>query len=736
MTSADDWGAGPRPRAGEKQPKGGKQVTDVATRILEARYLQPGETPDAMCDRVAGALAGDNEAKVREWADMMRKRLFLPNSPMLMNAGTGLGQLAACFVLPIEDDLGAIYDTVKAMALVHQSGGGTGFDFSQLRPEGDSVRSTGGVASGPVAFMRVFNTAAEAVKQGGKRRGANMAVLRVDHPDIEQFIQCKAGTETELTCFNVSVGLTDEFVRAAREGGEYNLVNPRTREVVGTKNASEILDLIVHHAWANGEPGVLFLDAIERANPTPDLGRLNATNPCGEQPLLPYEACVLGSINLAAMYDHVSGCVDWALLDQTVWSAIELLDRSIDVGAYPLPEIEAAVKRTRKVGLGVMGLADLLILMGLPYDSWEGIELAEVIMARIQSAAHAASAQLGAEHGPYPAWGPGQGVLRRNATVTTIAPTGTLAMVAGCSSGCEPIFGVAFAKNVLGDESLYQVDAAFSHVMESRGLPVTDELLGCIAANGGSVQGLAEVPKDVQRLCRTALEIDWVWHVRMQAALQKHTDNAVSKTINLPNDATEADVRSAILFAYDEGCKGLTVYRAGSRAIEVIDRGVAPNAVSVAPAVAPNDVPVPRPDVLLGVTRRSRTPLGTLWTTVNTLGGWPFEMFCQIGSAGSDVGAFTEAIARLISLALRCGVDPRQIVGQLRGISGPGQVGFGPEAVRSVPEAIARALEAEIPSSEPGAAALQCDLCPSCGAYTLIRDSGCKHCESCGYSAC
>lgn len=718
-------------------------MTDAAMAILKARYLRDGETPKEMFRRVAEAVAKalpehKRSGLVGQWATIMERGWFLPNSPTLMNAGGEIGQLAACFVLPVDDSLSGIFDAVKSAALVHQSGGGTGFDFSKLRPEGDMVRSTRGVASGPVAFMQTFNVATEAIKQGSKRRGANMGVLRVDHPDIERFIKCKA-EDGVLSNFNISVGLTDEFMEAATSWGSYELVNPRTGKAVKTCDAALVLEWIVRGAWRNGEPGVLFLDAIERGNPTPHLGRLEATNPCGEQPLLPYEACNLGSVNLGAMYmDDASAVppsvdgdstilehINWVRLSRVVRLAVQFLDCCIDVGRYPLGQIAEAVRRTRKIGLGFMGLADLLIRLRVPYDSEEGVMVAGAVAEFIRQEAVEQSRLLAEELGPYPAF-TGDGVPQRNATLTTVAPTGTISMVADASSGCEPLFGVAFEKRgVLGGDTLVQVNAPFVEMAKQYGF-YSEELMRKIAVNGGSVQGLDEVPLSAQRLLRTALEIDWGWHVRMQSTIQAHVDNAVSKTINLPNDAPVEDVRSAIVGAWMQGCKGLTLYRSGSRETEVIT-------VGPRPAPTATQVPAARPDVLEGSTRRLSTPCGTLWVTVNTHEGQPFEVFCQIGRAGSDVGAFTEAVARLISLALRCGVPLDEIVNQLRGIGGSGQVGFGPNAVRSVPAAIAQALESVGGvTPEPDTR----DLCPECGAYSLVRESGCKHCESCGYSAC
>ena len=729
-------------------------LTPDALTILESRYLLRNkdgviiETPEQMCARVANeaAVAGTRYAGCKETLDdrfrrfyyMLIEGLFSPNSPTWMNAGTPNPQNAACFVLPVEDSLDKIFDAVKNAALIHQSGGGTGFDFSNLRPSGDVVRSTGGVASGPVSFMAVFNSATETIKQGGKRRGANIGILRVDHPDIERFITCKEDNNT-LTNFNISVALTDSFMKAVEEGTEYEILNPRSGKPVGKKDARMIFDKLVEHAWKNGEPGIIFLDRINADNPTPHLGRISATNPCGEQPLLPYEACNLGSVNLQKMLakgpvgldvlsrpylpdDLVAECakeikaeiakVDWTLLSEVVRSSVDFLDSIIDVSEYPIKEISDRVRQTRKVGLGMMGFADLLILLGLPYGSRKSELMARLISSFITGEARSESARLASERGPFPAFkgsrfdAPGKPEMR-NATVTTVAPTGTISMIANASSGCEPLFGVAFTKhNVLGGKKLTQTNPIFFEDLKRRGL-FSDELTAKVAENGGSVQGIEEIPADMQELYRTALEIPWEWHVRLQAAIQSGTENAVSKTINLMNDAGPDDVGQAYKLAHKLGCKGLTVYRSGSREVEVISAGKqqakqeeapCPEEAEHKPYTVPCSLwgmvkPIDRPEELSGITRRVATPSGTLWATLNMYEGRPFEIFCQISRAGTDIYAFTESIARLISLCLRAGVDPSEIVKQLRGIGGSGHTGFGPNKVLSVPDAIGRMLE-------------------------------------------
>lgn len=743
-------------------------LTPEALTILENRYLlrdKAGkiiETPEQMCLRLAREAAraggGDEESqhtRMRRFYWLLSRSLFSPNSPTWMNAGTENSQNAACFVLPVEDALPKIFDAVKGAALIHQSGGGTGFDFSTLRPKGDVVRSTGGVASGPVSFMAVFNAATETIKQGGKRRGANIGILRVDHPDIEAFVTCKEDNAA-LSNFNVSVGITDRFMQAVADDTEYELINPRNNQVAATARARDVFELIVKHAWKNGEPGVVFLDTIDQSNPTPSLGRICATNPCGEQPLLPYEACHLGSVNLQQMYREqaytsaeldkvlsLTGDGDWSgrnlarlccenvpeianihweLLKETTWGGMDFLDSIIDVSEYPLPEITEMVRRTRKIGLGFMGLADLFIKLRVNYASEKAELLAELVSRYITHQARLASQELARERGPFPAYpdsvfARAGGPQMRNATVTTVAPTGTISMVANASSGCEPLFGVAFTKqNVLGDKCLTQVNSLFLEDAAKRGI-YSDHLMQQIAENGGSVKGIKGMPDDMAELYRTALEIPWEWHVRIQAAVQRGVDNAVSKTINLPNEATSDEVRAAFTLAHRLGCKGVTVYRSGSRELEVIksktkaraEATVAEAAEAAEAADEPTPMghkpytvkpnlwgrlqPIERPETLNGITKRIATPSGTLWATLNMYENRPFEMFCQIGRAGTDIYAFTESIARLISLALRAGVDPSEVVRQLRGIGGSGQIGFGPNRVLSVPDAIGRMLD-------------------------------------------
>jgi len=555
-----------------------------ATRVLERRYLlrdeqgEVVETPREMLVRVARAIAApdanypeaDVERAEHEFLEMMARLEFLPNSPTLMNAGTELGQLAACFVLPVRDSLREIFGTVRDMALIHQSGGGTGFSFSRLRPRGDIVRSTGGVASGPVSFMRVFDATTNTIKQGGRRRGANMGILRVDHPDIVEFVTAKLDG-TALRNFNISVAVSDAFMEAAAKGEDYDLVNPRSGESVGRRNAAEMLNLIATSAWRCGDPGLVFLDEVNRHNPTPAIGAIEATNPCGEQPLLPYEACNLGSINLAAMVRD--GQVDWEHLAELVHKAVHFLDNVIDASRYPLEVIAAKTRASRKIGLGVMGFADALIKLGIPYDSDEALALPERIMGFISAEARKASQRLAEQRGSFPnfdksIW-PERGFEPlRNATCTTVAPTGTISIIAGCSSGIEPLFAISYVRHVLDGATLMEENALFRRAAVERGI-YSDALLGEIARRG-SCRGLDAVPEDIQRLFPTAFDITPECHVELQAAFQRHTDSAVSKTCNLPRSATPADVRRIYELARRLRCKGVTVYRYGSAAGQVL----------------------------------------------------------------------------------------------------------------------------------------------------------------------
>ncbi len=566
----------------EAEPK----LTVNAIEVLRRRYLlrdEQGniiETPDQLFRRVAKALAGvnrmhgeDPKKSEEEFYKIMSKLEFMPNTPTLFNAGAPLGQLAACFALPVEDSLEGIFNSVKNTALIEQSGGGVGFDFSRLRPKGDIVRSTKGVASGPVTFMKVFDTVTEVIKAGGKRRGAMMGILRVDHPDILEFITEKAH-EVALTNFNVSVAVTDKFMKAVRSGGTYELVNPRTGKVVGNPDARHVWKMIVDYAWRTGDPGVIFIDEINRRNPTPAVGQIRSTNPCAEVPLLDYESCNLGSINVSKMVKEKGGEyeIDWEKLERTVNVAVHFLDNVVSGNQYPIPEIELMTKANRKIGLGIMGWAELLILLKIPYDSEEALKVGDKLMKFIHEKGVEKSVELGKKRGNFPnfkgsIWG-GKHEAMRNATVTAIAPTGTISIISGCSSGIEPLFAASFMRRVLEGTKLFEVNPIFERIAKERGF-YSVKLLEKIAKSG-SVQNIKEVPKDVERLFVTALDIKPEWHVRMQAVFQKYSDNAVSKTINLPHDSKASDVKKIYELAWKLKCKGITIYRYGSKKEQVL----------------------------------------------------------------------------------------------------------------------------------------------------------------------
>lgn len=557
-----------------------------ALKVLERRYLLKDaegavrETPNQLFRRVAENIAapdarygGGETRTAEEFYNLMTSFEFMPNSPTLMNAGTDLGQLAACFVLPVEDEMSLIFESVKHAAIIHKTGGGTGFSFSRLRPKNDMVKSTGGIASGPISFMRVFDVATDVIKQGGRRRGANMGILRVDHPDILEFITCKE-SEGYLTNFNVSVGVTEEFMQAVLSDENYSLINPRDGSQAGRLRAKDVFNLMVTMAWRTGDPGIIFLDRVNNDNPTPELGEIEATNPCGEQPLLPYEACNLGSINLAKVIENHE--VSWEELGRIVHSSIHFLDNVIDAGRYPLPDIDEMVKRNRKVGLGVMGWADMLFSLGIPYDSEEALALAEKLMRFIQDESVKASQDLARVRGAFPSFPQSTFARRgepprRNATVTTIAPTGTISIIAGCSSGIEPIFAISFIRNVMDNTELLEVNPVFERLAHDMGF--YNEGLMKEIARQGTLAHIRKIPDSVKRIFVTAHDINPSWHIKMQAAFQRFTDNAVSKTVNLPNYATPMDVADVYMLAYRLGCKGVTVYRDGSKQAQVLNIG-------------------------------------------------------------------------------------------------------------------------------------------------------------------
>lgn len=568
-------------KLGIEEPK----LTVNALEVLRKRYLlrdEEGrivETPAQTFTRVAEAIAkidgkyGLNpKESERIFYGMMTRLEFLPNSPTLFNAGTDLGQLSACFVLPVEDSLESIFTAVKNMAFIEKSGGGVGFDFSRLRPKGDIVKSTKGVASGPVSFMRVFDAATEVIKAGGKRRGAMMGILTIDHPDIVEFITSKQKSGV-LSNFNISVAATDDFMKTLQEDGEYWLINPRNKGEVRKAKARDVWSLMVKSAWESGDPGVIFIDEINRHNPTPDVGRIESTNPCGELPLLPYESCNLGSVNLSRMIEKRR--INWKKLRATIRKGVNFLDNVIDANKYPLSEIEDMSKANRKIGLGVMGFADMLIKLGIPYDSEEALKLAEKVMKFVTEEARKKSVELGEERGSFPnfdrsVWKDKYPAMR-NATITTIAPTGSISIIAGCSSGIEPLFAVSFMRNVLDGTRLFETNPLFEITAKERGF-YSAGLLEEIARTG-SVQGIEGIPEDVKRVFVTALDIKPEWHVKMQAVFQKYTDNAVSKTVNLSHEATVEDVEKVFWLAYKLECKGITIYRYGSKPEQVLNIG-------------------------------------------------------------------------------------------------------------------------------------------------------------------
>jgi ribonucleoside-diphosphate reductase alpha chain len=695
-------------------------LSKTATEILKRRYLQPGETFHDLCSRVAWAVAGAEEkygddvnGAARSFLEVMHSLDFLPNSPTLMNAGLPLGMLSACFVLPVEDSMNSIFTTLRDAALIHKSGGGTGFSFSRLRPKGDAVGSTGGIASGPVSFISAFDAATETIKQGGKRRGANMASLRVDHPDIIDFIHAKADT-SKLHNFNISVAVTDEFMRAALDGRDYELRNPHTGEVVAVKNAGEILCAIAEQAHNTGEPGLLFIDRINATRVLPELGEIETTNPCGEASLLPYESCNLGSINLSNMVGKSE--INYDKLGDTVRTAVRFLDDVIDINRYPLPQIEVATKRTRKIGLGVMGFHDMLIKLGVKYSSEEARDIARDVMRYIRSVAVSTSIDLGSERGYV------EGLDRRNAILTAIAPTGTISTFAGCSYGIEPIFAPVYERRIM-DSVFFEVHPVLTYMVGNK---LSDGDLQKIAV-AGSLDGIDKIPSDIKDLFETAHSIPFDVHVQMQAAFQQHTDNAVSKTINLPHNATVEDVKDAYKLAYMLGCKGITVYRDGCREGQVY------STVQQQPApIAAHE----RPAVVSGSTHKIDTGCGALYVTVNdNPPSHPIEVFATIGKAGGCVASQSEAIGRLASLALRHGVPVADIIRQLAGISCHRPAGFGENKVLSCADGIAKALRLHTDVEVQLPVAHDIGACPECGA-PITHEGGCSVCKSCGYSAC
>ncbi len=790
----------------------------------------------ATADRLYGASEKEHLATATKFYKIMTTQKFLPGTPVLLNAGKPKQQLSSCFVLPIEDSLDSILETASDMAKIHKSGGGTGFSFSHLRPRNDVLASSGGTTTGPVSFMQMYNDITSSIRQGGVRRGANMGILNYNHPDILLFIIYKLD-EFSLTNFNLSVSadknffdqiktdkklLADDYekdldfdsiVAEAREalstrdmdlkqirlasvfdkltnwckedaeGYGYALINPRNGEEVGRLNAKKVFDLITRFAWEYGDPGMIFFDKINdsRANPTPNLGRIESTNPCGEQPLLPYDACNLGAVNLSLFTDK--NTFDWDALREAIHTSVHFLDNALDMNEYPIEKIKVMVHKIRRIGLGIMGFADALLSMGIGYNTEEGIAMAEQVMEFFQHEADIASEELAKTRGVFPAFEgsiydkPGE-IKPRNGARTTIAPTGTTAMLADASSGCEPLFAITYAKNTIEGKRIFQTSPYFVKELKKRGL-YSEELLEKIQENKGSVQNIAEIPDDIKKVFVVAGDITPEWHIKIQAALQKHVDSAISKTINFPNTATVDDVRKTYIAAFESGCRGITTYRDGSREKQIIDvkkkttsyydklSGIKEDAsaiVEAEPIESPRSELKKRPEVLNGQTHRIETPLGKAFVSINEDNdGNIFEVFINVGHAGSDIAADAEAIGRLISLAFR--IPPhlssaeiaQKVISQLRGIGGSGSTGFGPNRVRSIGDAVAKAIEqhqankiaAPVKTEEQPVQNetislfdssninnKMTDICPECGSASLRFIEGCRKCESCGYSKC
>ncbi|TSC88623.1 MAG: ribonucleoside-diphosphate reductase alpha chain [Microgenomates group bacterium Gr01-1014_7] len=790
--------------------------SESSNKILQERYLLKGgnlEIVETVAERfwhIAYDIAsgdldfGGAEKDAHELAkgfySMMVGQQFLPNSPTIMNAGKQNGlQYSACFVLPVGDSLPEIFDSVKYAALIHQTGGGTGFAFSRLRPAGSIVNTTGGVASGPVSFLRVFNAATESIKQGGTRRGANMGILRVDHPDIMEFIRCKAELDDlnkpvyegvapllpddstraylktllldkQIANFNISVAITNKFMEAMVKGEDYELIAPHSGKVVGKLNAKEVFDEIIERAWATGDPGLIFIDRINDspANPVPKLETIESTNPCGEQPLAPWDACNLGSINLGKFVLDDSSDVDWEGLKEVTHQAVHFLDNVVQTNPYTLKPIYNEVHLNRRIGLGVMGWADMLFKLQIPYDSDEALELGEQVMKFINEEGHAQSEKLAEARDPFPNWAHSIYAKKkpiRNSTVTTIAPTGTISIIGDCSSGIEPVFALAYIHRAkkAGDEMRYLTIAnkTFEEIAKREDFWSPD--LAQKVMDNGSVAGLDDVPARWQRVFTTAPQISPDYHVRMQAAFQKYTDNGVSKTINLPNSATRDDVRRAYLMAWETGCNGITIYRDGSKTTQVLNVSstLKPFEAKTNETLAAAPV-AERPMILRGRTYKIATPVGEAFITINRDGfGQPFEVFVTVGRGGMHTMADAEAMGRLVSLSLRLArgakeTDPKavaqKIVSQLKGIGGASHVGFGKNRVMSLADAIAKVLAEDLAVGLDGEISEQvplnltnftpqyltsnADLCPECGSATVVMEEGCKKCHSCGYSMC
>ncbi|MFA5158646.1 MAG: vitamin B12-dependent ribonucleotide reductase [Patescibacteria group bacterium] len=755
-------------------------ISDNSYMVLERRYLKKDEngksteTPKDMFLRVASTIASadvkfdkkaDVAALTRRFYSMIANFEFMPNSPTLMNAGRELGQLSACFVLPVDDNMEAIFESVKHTALIHKSGGGTGFSFSRLRPSGDRVKSTSGVSSGPISFMHAFDAATETVKQGGTRRGANMGILRVDHPDILYFIDSKL-KEGELANFNISVAITDKFMDALDKDEEYELINPRDKKVAGKLKAKDVFDKIVGNAWQNGEPGIVFIDRLNKYNPTPEIGEIESTNPCGEQPLLPYESCNLGSINLGKVTktEGEKTAIDWNKLEALVNDSTHFLDNVIELNSYPLPEIDKMTRANRKIGLGVMGFADLLIKLKIPYNSEKAVSLAKKIMRFVDNQSKEMSRILAKERGSFPNFKgstfdkKGEEPIR-NATTTTIAPTGTISIIANASSGIEPLFAVCYQRNVMDNDILIEVQPDFEKIAKDLGF-YSDDLMKRIAA-AGNIHDFDEIPKEVKEIFITAHDVTPEQHVNLQAAFQEYTDNAVSKTVNFPHEATREDIYNAYILAYKTGCKGVTVYRDGSRSEQVLSTGKTSSskgddAPETEIIYETKIKPRPRPEIVVGTTEKIPTGLGDMYITINEDEEGMCELFVSHGKSGGEANAMNEAIGRLISIALRSRVEPKVLSKHLKGIRGSNPVWQNGELILSCPDAIGKAIDRYVerskklnldfdtninptvvkkPHSSAEQSELLSELCPDCGGQ-IEYESGCYVCRGCGYSKC
>ncbi|MCL2063353.1 MAG: vitamin B12-dependent ribonucleotide reductase [Candidatus Cloacimonetes bacterium] len=771
-------------------------LSQNAKTVLEKRYYKKDaegnvlEDWEGMISRVAKNISTNCPENYQKFYDLLDSGAFLPNSPTLMNAGNDLQQLSACFVLPVLDSMDSIFTSIKNAALIHKSGGGTGFSFSRLREANSRVKTTSGVSSGPMSFLKVFNAATDAVKQGGTRRGANMGILSITHPQILEFIQCKENTN-DLTNFNLSVGITENFMEAVLRNEEYELISPHKKEIHSKISAKEVFALIVEMAYKNGEPGVIFLDRINEHNPTPQLGQIESTNPCGEQPLLPNEACNLGSINLLNVFkeevlnpDDSKDMIDWDLLKSIVRDSIDFLDCVIDQSEFPLPEIKEMVIANRKIGLGIMGWAELLYKLKIPYNSIQAIDLAEELMEFIDYFGKERSMELAMEKGSFPNFKDSiyeKGTLKRekkkldwnnlikkiqkngirNATITTIAPTGTISMICNTSSGIEPQFSLVYIKQVMDGEKLLYVNEVFENAISDLGLQneihsdnrasknKKQEVMEKIVEEGG-LKNIDEIPEEIKNIFVTSHDIKPEWHIQMQAAFQKYTDNAVSKTINFPNNATKEDIQLAFEMAYNLKCKGVTVYRDGSREHQVLHVGSKTNEEKKnanIEKVAPRE----RPEVTAGITRRIETGCGHLYVTINSDINGPCEIFIQMGKVGGCPSAQLEAIGRLASMALRANVEPTAIIRQLKGIRCPSPMWNRGQMISSCADAIAKSLETFMIVKEKGMINGSIDIskissskqpikashqtCPDCEC-PIEHSEGCMKCNNCGWSKC